>query len=67
MDIISIIQAATRGLIAVIVVGGCVYVVITGGQVPTEGWALAGIVVGALFGVEAAAKVARARQNGRKR
>jgi hypothetical protein len=61
MDISQLVQAITRGLIAVVIIGGCAYAVATGASVPTEAWSLAGIIVGGLFGADAVIKYARAR------
>ncbi len=62
MDNSQLAQAITRGVIAVIIVGGCVYAMVTGLTVSTEAWGLAGIVIGGLFGVDAGIKIMRARQ-----
>jgi hypothetical protein len=59
MDASQLTQAIIRGIIAVVIVGGCVYAIATGQNVPTEMWALAGIVVGGLFGADAVIKYAR--------
>jgi hypothetical protein len=59
MDTSQIAQVIIRGIIAVVIVGGCVYAMSTGQTVPTEMWALAGIVVGGLFGADAVIKYAR--------
>ncbi len=61
MDTISIIQAVARGVIGAVVIGGSIYMLSTGVTIPTEWWGLAGIIVGGLFGVEAIAKVFRAK------
>jgi hypothetical protein len=62
VDYISIIQAITRSLIGLIVVGGGLYLLASRTPIPTEAWGVAAVVIGALFGVEAIAKVFRAKQ-----
>jgi hypothetical protein len=61
MDNTQLIQAITRAIIAVIIVGGCAYAVATGVSIPTEAWGLAGIVIGGLFGADALIKYARSK------
>lgn len=61
MDNTQLVQAIIRGVIAVVLVGGSVYIAATGQTVPTEMWAVVGIVVGGLFGADAVVKYARSK------
>jgi hypothetical protein len=61
MDNTQLAQVIIRGVIAIILVAGSVYIVATGGTAPTEYWAAVGIVLAGLFGADAAIKYARAK------
>jgi hypothetical protein len=58
---IAVIQAITRGVIAVGVIGVGGYLMATGAPIPEQAWSIAFLVIGGLFGVEALAKVFQLR------
>jgi len=61
MDYVTIIQAVTRAVCAVIITGGSIYLLATGVTLPDYYWYVVGLVLGGLFGVEAVAKTFRLR------
>jgi hypothetical protein len=63
MDYVSIIQAVTRALVALILAGGSIYLLASGVTLPDYYWYAVGLVLGGLFGVEAAAKLFRVRND----
>jgi hypothetical protein len=63
MDYVSIIQAVTRALVALILAGGSIYLLASGVSLPDYYWYAVALVLGGLFGVEAVAKMFRVKND----
>jgi predicted secreted protein len=55
-DARMLIVAVAQGLIALVVVGGAFYYLMSGGSLPDTAWQLIALVVGAFFGLDAVSK-----------